>query len=94
MATEAGRAIPPLPPVAVFVRDGCHLCEQLLAELETFRAGRSPDAAFTVSVHDIEDREDWLAHYTAHVPVVVVNDEEVCHYFLDTDALEEALSCP
>ena len=82
-----------LQTVRVFVREGCHLCEDLLVALEAFRLQKSDQLRFNVEVCDIEDRADWLAHYTAHVPVVVVNDEEVCHYFLDQGELENALKC-
>ena len=80
------------PVVQVFVRDGCHLCDDLLASLEAFRLGQA-ERPFVVQICDIEERADWLEHYTAHVPVVVVNDEEVCHYFFDQDELERALKC-
>lgn len=76
------------------MRDGCHLCDDLLSALEAFRQERSAGRAFETTIHDIEDRRDWLAHYKDHVPVVVVNGEEVCHYFLDQDELENALECP
>ena len=83
----------PLVTVQVFVRDGCHLCDDLLAGLAAFRAAKTGVMDFTVAVHDIEDREEWLEFYTDHVPVVVVNGEEVCHYFLDLEELEKALKC-
>ena len=79
--------------VQVFVREGCHLCDGLLAELEAYRVAGAGGVCFEVTVCDIEERADWLAHYTDHVPVVVVNGEEVCHYFLDHEELEKALQC-
>ncbi len=80
--------------VQVFTRHDCHLCDRLLAEMQAFRRQWNGEVAFEVTVLDIEDREEWMAHYQYHVPVVVVNGEEVCHYFLDPDALENALTCP
>ncbi len=83
----------PLVTVQVFVRDGCHLCDDLLASMAAFRAEKTEVMDFTLEVLDIEDREDWLEYYSDHVPVVVVNGEEVCHYFLDLEELEKALTC-
>lgn len=79
--------------VDVYIRTDCGLCEQLLTELRAFRDQRPAKQVFKFSIRDIEDRTDWLSHYTDHVPVVVVDGEEVCHYFLDTEALEDALTC-
>lgn len=83
-----------VPQVQVFVRHDCHLCDSLLDELRAFRCRRGTGSGFEIEVLEIEDREDWLAHYREHVPVVVVNGEEICHYFLDPDELEKVLPCP
>lgn len=85
--TEARQA------VQVFVRDGCHLCDNLLLALENYRRRHAGRIGFDIEVCDIEDRADWLAHFSDHVPVVVVNGQEVCHYFLDSEELEQALQC-
>ena len=82
------------PRVDVFVRHDCGLCEQLVSELKAYFDQRPGEQPVGFSIREIEDRSDWLRHYTDHVPVVVVDGEEVCHYFLDIDALEDALACP
>lgn len=87
-------AVTEAPLVQVFVRHGCHLCDSLLDELRAYRRQRGVGAGFEIEVLEIEDREDWLVYYREHVPVVVVNGEEVCHYFLDPAELEKVLSCP
>ena len=82
------------PLVQVFVRHGCDLCDSLLDELRAFRCRRGAGSGFEIEVLEIEDRQDWLVKYREQVPVVVVDGEEVCHYFLDPDELEKVLPCP
>lgn len=80
--------------VTVYTKDGCHLCDQMLAQLDAIRHDDAGNPRFRVIVLDIEDRQEWYELYREYVPVVVVNDEEVCHYFLDQKEFEQALSCP
>ncbi len=40
----------------------------------------------------IEDSEALLERYGHKVPVLVKDEQEICHYFLDQEALENALN--
>jgi len=80
--------------VTVYIKDGCHLCDEMLAQLDALRHDAAGNPRFSVNVLDIEDRQEWYELYREYVPVLVVNDEEVCHYFLDQQEFEQALSCP
>ena len=73
--------------LAVFSRQGCHLCEQLIEELLPLVRGR-----LEVVVHDIDSREDWKMEYDARVPVVEYDGELICQYHLDRNALTRILS--
>ena len=77
--------------VTVYVKDGCHLCDQMLAQLADINKDRNGAPRFRLTTRDIEERQDWYELYREYVPVVVVNNEEVCHYFLDQHELEQAL---
>jgi hypothetical protein len=56
-------------------------------------------AAFNAKVHAVDwleidiDRDLELIHlYDTKVPVLCLGDNEICHYFLDSDALLSAIS--
>ena len=72
----------------VMVRQGCHLCEELMELL-----ARHPRAAeFLVASLDVDSRADWQAKYGLRVPVVLAGETEICEYFLDFERLEQALN--
>jgi predicted thioredoxin/glutaredoxin len=76
-----------LKHLAVYSRQGCHLCERLIEELLPLVRGR-----LEVRVFDIDARADWRAAYDARVPVVEYDGELVCQYYLDPDAVAHILS--
>ena len=75
----------------VYVRSGCHLCDAMLAELDT-----SPQQGkFELEVVDILGRPELETRYGSRIPVLcTAGDEEICHYFLDETTLAEYFSQP
>ncbi len=75
----------------VYVRSGCHLCDAMLAELDT-----SPQQGkFELEVVDILGRPELETRYGSRIPVLcTAGEEEICHYFLDETALAEYFSQP
>lgn len=71
--------------LTVYVRSGCHLCEQMLAELAGLRASR----CFELEVVDILGRAELEAAYGARIPVLKAGTTEICYYFLDRAALAD-----
>jgi hypothetical protein len=70
------------PVLTVYSRRGCHLCEDLLGQLEPLLRGRA-----ALDVQDI-DRDDALRErYHTRVPVVATPDQELCQYQLDRSAV-------
>ena len=69
--------------VIVYSRHGCHLCEDLLEDLESL----ADEHGFSIEVRDVDSDSEWLRQYHARVPVVEVDDEFVCEYFLDPATL-------
>jgi len=67
------------PTVSVYLREDCHLCEALLDELHQLQ-GRW---RFDILTHDIDRDPVLRARFHTRVPVVVIDEEEVCEYFLD-----------
>ena len=74
--------------LTLFVRQDCHLCAEMHRELLALGSA----SAFGVEVVDIDADADLVARYGHKVPVLVGDDEEICHYFLDEHQLAEYLS--
>lgn len=70
-------------PLYFYYREGCHLCEEMAALL--FRGW--PEQAAAMEWHDVDSREEWKAAYGTRVPVLVLGDQVLCEYFLDTQRL-------
>lgn len=76
------------PRLTVYSREGCHLCEDMLAVLAVFRE----PMGFDVSVVDIDRDPALVEKYNALVPVLALGEREICHHFFDKLALEQALA--
>ena len=73
--------------LTLYYREGCHLCEAMLQALR----GLQPRQAFDLQLIDI-DRDPQLAQrYDEWVPVLCCGEQEICHYHLDSDALNDFL---
>ena len=75
------------PRLTVLSREYCHLCQQMLAELERLR-GRLD---FEVEVVDVDRHPALEEKWGEKVPVLLDGEREICHYFLDVEALEARL---
>ncbi len=74
--------------LVLYGRPGCHLCEDMRAALEEFRAAYG----FRLREVDIDGDPDLAARYGTQIPVLTRDGEEICHYFLDPAALARALT--
>ena len=73
--------------LTVFVRQGCHLCTDMLQELEYLKS----ELDFRYCVRDVDEDAGLTARYGDRVPVLVAGMTELCWYFLDIDRLREYL---
>lgn len=69
--------------LTVYLRTGCHLCEDMLMQLEELQAAQD----FVLNRVDINDNSELEASYGTKVPVLVADGQEICHYYLDKVAL-------
>lgn len=76
-----------MPRLVLYSRAGCHLCEEMLAGLQSLQA----ELGFTLATVDIDASPVLASRYGTRVPVLVQDGEEVCHYFLDSGALRQRL---
>jgi thioredoxin reductase (NADPH) len=60
----------------------------MLAALQALRG----EHEFSVEVMDVDANPDWVVRYDQLVPVLVLGNEEICHYFLNTAKVREVLS--
>ncbi len=68
--------------LTVFSRRGCHLCEDLLAELEPLLRGQ-----VTVEVVDIDTDPVLVESYGVSIPVVCADGQELCRHVLNRSAV-------
>ena len=71
-----------LPVLTVYSRRGCHLCEDLLGQLEPLLRDRA-----RIDVQDIDLDAALRERYNDRVPVVCADEEELCQYHLDQPAV-------
>jgi hypothetical protein len=76
----------------LYSRNYCHLCEDMLAALRAFMARAG--LPYTIDVLDIDADPQLTDKFDELVPVLYGSDQvgaELCHYFLDEDALRRYL---
>ena len=71
--------------LTLFGRLECHLCQDMLNDLEPLKS----ELGFELNVVDIDRDNQLIERYGTMVPVLVVAEQEICHYFLDKQALIE-----
>ena len=79
-------AVPPL--IRVLLRDGCHLCEQALAQIAPLAAAHGA----RVEQVDIEADPRLHARYLERIPVIELDGEELYDFFVDTADLRARLT--
>lgn len=73
--------------LAVYSRQGCHLCEVLIEELLPLVRGR-----LQVEVRDVDSNEQWLRDYDIRVPLIEFEGECISEYTLDRAAVQRILA--
>lgn len=69
--------------LTIYIREGCHLCDDMEQALRECAS----ELAFEACRVPIDNNTELEQAYGAKVPVLVCGDEEICHYFLDMQAL-------
>ena len=75
--------------LTVLSRTYCHLCDDMITALENFRGRFS--LPFELEVVDIDQHPVLEEKWGDKVPVLMDDEAEICHYFLDEVALAEHL---
>lgn len=74
--------------VEVITKHGCHLCDLALGELDLM----GETLHFTLKLTYLEDRPDLAGQYGNDIPVIRVDDQEVCRHRVDRAALTARLN--
>lgn len=72
--------------LTLYVRNGCHLCDDMKAELRPFR----DELGFILNEVEVGWDGELAERYGQLLPVLVKDGVEVCHYFLDPERLRAA----
>jgi len=75
------------PEVIVYHRQGCHLCDDVVASLSQLQN----ELRYKVKLIDIDEDATLRDKYNADVPVVMLNDEVIFYHFFDEKALRAVL---
>ena len=69
--------------LTIYSRRGCHLCEDMLSQLNEL----GNEHAFSLEVRDVDSDPIWVEQFGEAVPILLVGQVEICRYFLDQKAL-------
>lgn len=72
--------------LTVYSRPGCHLCDEMIAELSPLVAGRAQ-----IRVVDISEDETLSRRFGVLIPVLMHGSEELSRYRLDRQRLTELI---
>jgi glutaredoxin len=75
------------PLITVYTGPGCHLCEEALAALRALQ----PELGFELADVDITADEELHRAYFERIPVVLLDGDELCEYFVDETLVRERL---
>ncbi|HMD52607.1 MAG TPA: glutaredoxin family protein [Solirubrobacteraceae bacterium] len=73
--------------ITVYSKPDCHLCEEAMAALR----GLQPELGFLLTELDITEEDELHRAYFERIPVIELDGEELCEYFLDETLVRERL---
>ena len=73
--------------ITVYSKPDCHLCVEAMAVLERLRG----EFAFELEELDITTDDELHRAYFERIPVVLLDGEELCEYFVQEEVLRERL---
>jgi hypothetical protein len=76
------------PRLTLVSRACCHLCDDMEMALRPLSA----EFGVAVDIADVDADPELAARYDERVPVLLHEDSELCHYFLDEAKVRDYLS--
>jgi len=77
-----------VPTLTLYFREGCHLCD----EMKSLLGELLDPGSYTLRQVDIDEDTALRAKYNEHVPVLKLDDTELCRHFLDLKSVQQALA--
>ena len=72
---------------SLYSRPECHLCDEMLIALKKWQK----QFKFEVKVFNIDDDQELTARYAARIPLLAMNNTEICEYYFDEKLFLQAL---
>ena len=72
----------------LYYRENCHLCESMRLALVALQK----KLEFSWEAIDVDGDTNLIYKYDTLVPVLEYQGDEVCHYFIDQDAIQLIVS--
>jgi glutaredoxin len=79
--------MPAAPQITVYSKPDCHLCDDAMAVLRRLQGEHS----FELTELDITQDERLHRAYFERIPVIAIDGEELCDYFVDEALVRERL---
>ena len=76
------------PVLTLYIRTYCHLCDDMRAAVEPWRAR----LGLSLEEVDVDDDPVLEARLGEKVPVLMWGEQEICHYYFDEDAFKRCLN--
>ncbi len=73
--------------LTLYSRRGCHLCEDMIETVTEL----VDEYDLQLEIIDVDLHPEFYDRYNTLVPVLCVNGQHVCHYFLDLASLKKTL---
>lgn len=73
--------------MTVYSKPDCHLCEDAMVALRRLQR----EFGFELDEQDITAREDLHRAYFERIPVIALDGEELCEYFVQETLVRERL---
>lgn len=73
--------------LTLYTRHNCALCDDMLFTLNDF----SDNLNFSLTLIDVDEDPKTKQQFNDLVPVLKLEDKEICHHFFDRQALIQAL---
>lgn len=87
IASSAEQVVGEVAHITVYSKPDCHLCADALAALARLQL----ELAFTLEERDITTDDALHRAYFERIPVVALDGEELCEYFVDETLVRERL---
>ncbi|UCB54944.1 MAG: glutaredoxin family protein [Thiotrichales bacterium] len=74
--------------LTLYIREGCHLCD----DMEQALGETAAELDFEITRVPIDNNAELEQAYGSKVPVLTCGSGEICHYFLDLQALKRVIA--